>query len=197
MQNRLLAVIRHKQALEKETGHALEPEWRLVTGAYKLKQHLGRGSSGEVVLARHRETKDLVAIKLVRIVDHPKFYTNLLRELKIMKALSGETGRTHVPQIREIILEDSQQVLFIVMEYIPLTLFDILQESKAIKLEESHIVKIMHGLLRSLRYLHDANIIHRDIKPSNILVTTDLDVYICDFGISRFDPRIHSSCSPV
>ena len=33
--------------------------------------------------------------------------------------------------------------------------------------------------------MHSAGIIHRDIKPSNILVNSDCDLRICDFGLAR------------
>jgi len=36
--------------------------------------------------------------------------------------------------------------------------------------------------------MHSANVIHRDIKPANILVDSQCQVKICDFGLSRSQP---------
>lgn len=43
----------------------------------------------------------------------------------------------------------------------------------------------MYQILRGLYYMHSANIMHRDLKPSNILINSDCDLKICDFGLSR------------
>jgi serine/threonine protein kinase len=43
----------------------------------------------------------------------------------------------------------------------------------------------MYQILRGLKYLHSADVLHRDIKPANILLNADMDVKLCDFGLSR------------
>lgn len=35
------------------------------------------------------------------------------------------------------------------------------------------------------RYLHSAGVIHRDLKPANLLVNSNCDLVICDFGLAR------------
>ena len=48
--------------------------------------------------------------------------------------------------------------------------------------------QIIYKLLCALKYLHSANVIHRDLKPGNILINSNGDVKVCDFGIARSLP---------
>ena len=43
----------------------------------------------------------------------------------------------------------------------------------------------MYQLLRGLKYIHSASVLHRDLKPSNLLVNSNCDLAICDFGLAR------------
>lgn len=50
---------------------------------------------------------------------------------------------------------------------------------------ESHLKVILYNLLCAIKFLHSANIIHRDLKPCNILIDSECNVKICDFGLAR------------
>lgn len=39
--------------------------------------------------------------------------------------------------------------------------------------------------LTNKQYIHSANVIHRDLKPGNLLVNSDCELKICDFGLAR------------
>ena len=53
---------------------------------------------------------------------------------------------------------------------------------------ENIVLKIIYSSLCSLSFLHEANVLHRDIKSANILVYSDGNTKICDFGLSRTLP---------
>lgn len=44
---------------------------------------------------------------------------------------------------------------------------------------------ILYQLLRGLKYVHSANVLHRDLKPSNLLLNSNCDLKIGDFGLAR------------
>ena len=51
-------------------------------------------------------------------------------------------------------------------------------------------------ILRGLKYIHSANVLHRDLKPPNLLLNSNCDLRICDFGLARIaDPEYdHTGC---
>ncbi|CAK0867167.1 unnamed protein product [Prorocentrum cordatum] len=52
-------------------------------------------------------------------------------------------------------------------------------------LQDVHKQYIIYQLLKSLKYMHSGQMLHRDIKPSNILLNSDCQVKVCDFGLAR------------
>jgi serine/threonine protein kinase len=53
------------------------------------------------------------------------------------------------------------------------------------KLSDRHVQYLMFQILSALAYVHSADILHRDIKPENILVNSNCEVKLCDFGLAR------------
>ena len=54
-------------------------------------------------------------------------------------------------------------------------------------LTEEHYKFFVYQLLRGLKDIHSAKIVHRDLKPRNLLVNSNCDLKICDFGLARAD----------
>ena len=65
----------------------------------------------------------------------------------------------------------------------------LLNSTPQIKLSESHILVLLYNMLCSLKYVHNAGIVHRDIKPANILIDSNCNVLLCDFGLARALPK--------
>eukprot|EP01098_Paradermamoeba_levis_P009339 TRINITY_DN3886_c0_g1_i1.p1 TRINITY_DN3886_c0_g1~~TRINITY_DN3886_c0_g1_i1.p1 ORF type:complete len:252 (+),score=68.95 TRINITY_DN3886_c0_g1_i1:683-1438(+) len=101
----------------------------------------------------------------------------LLTEIGIMKD-------SHHPNIvhyfDSYIVEDK---LWVVMEYMgggPLT--DVLEQFDQIQLTEPQIAHCCKEVLTGLAYIHSLHRIHRDIKSDNILLGSNGDVKLADFG---------------
>ena len=50
---------------------------------------------------------------------------------------------------------------------------------------EEHIKTIIYNVLCAVNFIHSAQLVHRDLKPANILINTQCNVRICDFGLAR------------
>lgn len=70
------------------------------------------------------------------------------------------------------------------MDYIKFNLENALYKTDE-QLTKDQAIVLAYNLLCAVKYIHSANIIHRDLKPGNILVNQNMQVKICDFGLSR------------
>ncbi len=75
--------------------------------------------------------------------------------------------------------------LFIVMDYVESDLKKVIYSTNRVNFTETHCLTIIYNALCALNFLHTANIMHRDIKPSNILIDSNCQIKLCDFGLSR------------
>jgi len=62
---------------------------------------------------------------------------------------------------------------------------DILMKTKNFAFTEQNMIKVIYNTILALAFLHEANVIHRDIKASNILIDSEYNIKICDFGLAR------------
>ncbi|CAI4038115.1 hypothetical protein SMKI_04G4550 [Saccharomyces mikatae IFO 1815] len=73
---------------------------------------------------------------------------------------------------------------FIVMDYYPTDLFTSIVENKHFVTNGLLVKKVFLQICSAISYCHDHGIYHCDIKPENLLLDTDDNVFLCDFGLS-------------
>eukprot|EP00094_Tigriopus_californicus_P001580 TCALIF_01527-PA protein Name:"Similar to rl Mitogen-activated protein kinase ERK-A (Drosophila melanogaster)" AED:0.20 eAED:0.28 QI:0/0.5/0.6/1/1/1/5/685/403 len=158
---------------------------------YTNLKFLGEGAYGFVVSAIDSVTGNQVAIKKVTPFEHQTFCQRTLREVKILTRFTHE----NIVDLLDILCEDrvdKLKDLYLVQKYMECDLFKLLRSQR---LSDDHICYFLYQILRGLKYIHSANVLHRDLKPSNLLLNSNCDLKICDFGLSRIaDPgQDHSS----
>jgi serine/threonine protein kinase len=147
----------------------------LLGDRYRVIRKVGEGSAGRVFQAIDTVLQRLVAVKLLwQKTAAGDGDSEVWREARLMSQLN----HPHIAQIYEIGELDGQR--FIVMEWVdglPLT-----DAWKGLPLQQR--VRLYLGVLDAVAAAHRRGIIHRDIKPSNILVNSELNVKVLDFGIA-------------
>uniref|UniRef100_A0A7N0UG92 Mitogen-activated protein kinase n=1 Tax=Kalanchoe fedtschenkoi TaxID=63787 RepID=A0A7N0UG92_KALFE len=144
---------------------------------------IGRGAYGVVCSGLNRETNEKVAIKKIHnVFENRVDALRTLRELKLLRHVQHE----NVIALKDVMMP-SQSVgfkdVYLVYELMDTDLHHIIKSSQP--LSGDHCKYFIFQLLRGLKYLHSANILHRDLKPGNLLVNSNCDLKICDFGLAR------------
>ena len=133
-----------------------------------------------VVSAYDNQTKTKVAIKKITLFKH-ECYKRTLREIKIQTQFNHK----NIIDIRDIIGGTTIDLMKDVCIVQCLMETDLYQHLKTQRLSNDHVCYFLYQILCGLKYIHSANVLHRDLKPSNILLNTNCDLKICDFGLAR------------
>lgn len=154
------------------------PKHIIVGKTYRLIKKIGEGSFGKIFLARHKETNQEVAIKLVKQsgsneVNHELMIYSKIKDVKYIPSLyaSGSEG----------------QFNYLVMELLEQNL-DQLLSSYGKTLLLPVVIHLGLQMLKIIESIHLKGVIHRDIKPANFLLKTNhqniSELYLIDFGLS-------------
>ncbi|CCF59567.1 hypothetical protein KAFR_0H01570 [Kazachstania africana CBS 2517] len=79
---------------------------------------------------------------------------------------------------------ESNAVTFIVMDYHQTDLFTSIVEQQHFTRNGNLIKKVFLQLCSALQYCHENNVYHGDIKPENLLLDSNDNLYLCDFGLA-------------
>ncbi|XP_050096706.1 serine/threonine-protein kinase par-1 [Anopheles aquasalis] len=149
-------------------------------GFYEIEKTIGKGNFAVVKLARHRITKNEVAIKIIdKSQLDPGNLQKVYREVEIMKRLD----HPHVIKLYQVM--ETQSMIYIVSEYASQgEIFDYI--AKYGRLNERAARNKFWQILSAVEYCHNKGIVHRDLKAENLLLDSKMDIKIADFGFSNF-----------
>ena len=110
---------------------------------------------------------------------------SLKQEEQIFREASLQGSLRHPGVVRSlgICISEGGQVALVTELVQGRSLEDILH-SKKIALSMLETISIAIQLADALAYLHHRSVVHRDVKPGNILVSSDMVVKLCDFGLA-------------
>ncbi|ESO84309.1 hypothetical protein LOTGIDRAFT_132393 [Lottia gigantea] len=141
-------------------------------------EELGAGNGGVVTKVLHKPSGIIMARKLIHLEIKPVVRNQIFRELKVLH----ECNSPYIVGFYGHFYSDGE--ISICMEYMDGGSLDLILKNAG-RIPEPILGVINIAVLKGLCYLREKHqIIHRDVKPSNILVNSQGEIKICDFGVS-------------
>lgn len=152
----------------------------VILNQYRLGKTLGIGAFGKVKLGHHLITGLKVAVKILNKnkIKSMDMAEKVRREINILKMCT----HPHIVRVYEVI--DTPSDIFVIMEYVSNgELFDYIVSRGRLPADEAR--HLFHMIISGVEYCHYHNVVHRDLKPENLLLDSDNNVKIADFGLSN------------
>ena len=149
----------------------------IIDNTYQVCSEIGAGGMGVIYLALHLRLNKYVVMKKLKNANAG--LSMLRNEVDVLKALR----HTYLPQVYDFI--EYYGELYTVIDYIEGCDLKYYLDN-GIEVTEGQLIKWLRQLCEVLSYLHrhQPRILHLDIKPANIIIQTNGDVCLIDFGIS-------------
>lgn len=148
-----------------------------------LEETLGKGGFGSVMLARHRFTKEEVAIKIERQnVDGDETQSTLAHECRVLMRLSGVDGVCEMRHFGRIPREENARYL-VMSRYFPVPWKSYVDMSM-LDVSREIVAGVLRDVKAALESVHGRGILHNDVKRANILMKSTGGGVLCDFGLA-------------
>ncbi len=165
-------------------------------GSYEVVAAIGAGGMGEVYKARDTRLSRHVAIKALPdlVAADPERVARFEREAQVLAALS----HPHIGAIYGLEVAETGKSRYLILEFID-------GESLAARLAKGAVpfaeaVTFARQMLDALEAAHEKGIVHRDLKPANVMLTSENQIKVLDFGLARVidsDPTSSVANSPT
>lgn len=151
-----------------------------IVGDYVVIEKVAEGGMGTVYRGRHRESGQIVAIKIVP----PHLVNNAVLQKRFENEFRAASKLQHANVVRALDFGMLGQRAYLVMEFVE-------GESLGQRLErvgrmsEADAVRVIAQTAQGLHHAHKHGLIHRDVKPDNIMLTADGGAKLADLGLVK------------
>eukprot|EP00761_Pharyngomonas_kirbyi_P006739 gb/GECH01006747.1/.p1 GENE.gb/GECH01006747.1/~~gb/GECH01006747.1/.p1 ORF type:complete len:317 (+),score=53.30 gb/GECH01006747.1/:1-951(+) len=156
--------------------------WELAD--FDIGRPLGRGKFGNVYLAREKETKYIVALKVMTKAELKK--AQIEHQLRREIAIQAHLRHKNILRLYGYFYDASR--VYLILEYAAQgELYKQLKKEQ--RFPDGKAATYIKSLAEALKYCHSKHVIHRDIKPENLLIDHKGELKIADFGWSVHAPN--------
>lgn len=183
----LLGCLRRRKHGANSNSSSRMSKGKSLEDKYELLQQLGEGKTGQVFLARHRQSRAEVAVKIVRTayLDTPARQEAFRSEIAILQLVKH-------PAVLKVfdVFQDDGKFAIVSERAAGGELMDAICDDTSRRVCESDVVNVVRELLGVLAHLHTRGITHRDIKMENVLVKSSTrnlgdGILLIDFGLAH------------
>uniref|UniRef100_A0A8V0YCY4 non-specific serine/threonine protein kinase n=1 Tax=Gallus gallus TaxID=9031 RepID=A0A8V0YCY4_CHICK len=185
---------KNEESTKKKKEETKKRQWSLDD--FEIGRPLGKGKFGNVYLAREKQSKFILALKVLfkAQLEDAGVEHQLRREVEIQSHLrrAFQFSCRHPNILRLYGYFHDVTRVYLILEYAPRgEVFKELQ--KLTKFDEQRTATYITELADALSYCHSKSVIHRDIKPENLLLGSNGELKIADFGWSVHAPSSRRS----
>ncbi|OWK59683.1 Cyclin-dependent kinase 6 [Lonchura striata] len=156
---------------------------------YECVAEIGEGAYGKVFKARDLKNGGrFVALKRVRMqTSEEGMPLSTIREVAVLRHLETfeHPNVVRLFDVCTMSRTDRETKLMLVFEHVDQDLTTYLDKVPEPGVPTETIKDMMLQLFRGLDFLHSHRVVHRDLKPQNILVTSNGQIKLADFGLAR------------
>jgi serine/threonine protein kinase/tetratricopeptide (TPR) repeat protein len=148
-------------------------------GDYELLEEIGRGGQGVVYRAHQKSLNRTVALKVIGV--GPWATEAHLKRFRREAEAAANLDHPFIVPIHEIGERDG--CCYFSMNFVDGGQLDEVVRRTPMSIRQA--VELIAKLARTVHYAHEHGILHRDIKPGNILLDTNGEPHLTDFGLAR------------
>jgi len=157
---------------------AVANDMKRILDLFQKLEKIGEGTYGVVYKAKDRQTGKVVALKKIRLdTDTEGVPSTAIREIALLRELS----HPNIVQLLDVIHSNTR--LFLVFEYLNQDLKKYMDTCTTVDM--ALVKSYLYQLLSGIAYCHSHRVLHRDLKPQNLLIDTEGNIKLADFGLAR------------
>ncbi|XP_034944024.1 tyrosine-protein kinase CSK [Chelonus insularis] len=154
----------------------VEAGWVIQTHELELRECIGKGEFGDVLLGVYRGER--VAVKMLK--DNSEAAQRFLAEASLMTSL------IHDNLVKLLGLVFNNQHMYLVTEYMSKgSLVDYLRSRGRLHVTKKDQINFAYDTCAGMAYLESRHVVHRDLAARNVLVAEDNSAKVSDFGLAR------------